>query len=133
MLKATLHFEPSWIENGELEICSVATAQQKGVWTNRLGRLKSDPSKLLALIASQSHGGEDFPIGKNGLDYIKAAQAKGRDAIVVMVRYESDGKLKYVTHRTIEEIEADLRSCRMLEGKWGFYWWWSLPVEVGEF
>src|SRR5262249_21718890 len=95
-------------------------------------RLESDPSKLGVLIAYQSHRGDDFPIGKNGIDYIKAAKSEGRckGAIVLLLRYGSgDGELEFIAAMTIEEVETALRNCRIYDGKWGKFWWLPTPVD----
>jgi hypothetical protein len=79
------------IASGELIVGTMAEAQAKSVFPNRLGWV-AERKDVGALIAFQSNG-EDVAVSKGGIDYLASAITAGRikEAFVLLLRRMDNG------------------------------------------
>jgi hypothetical protein len=115
----------SWvmaIDIDKLHICSPDEARLKGVFPNRLAWIEGEA--FGALVVYKGTRGNDFALGRNGLDYLAKAQSEGRikQALVLLMRPNA-GKGELLGTLTLEKINVAIASLSPLAGQWGEYWW----------
>ncbi len=105
----------------KLRVCPPDEARVKGVFPNRLAWIEGEPIGALVVYKGR---GNDFAVGRAGLDYLTKAQSEGRidKAFVLLMRPNSD-KGELLGTLTLEEVTVAVASLTSLSGQWGEYWW----------
>jgi|SRR5215831_4877951 len=110
----------------KLRVCPPDEAQVKDVFPNRLAWIEGET--LGALVVYQGRG-NDFALGRNGLDYLTKAQNEGRiDKGFVLLMRPNSSKGELLGTLTLDEVNVAVASLPSRSGQWGEYWW--LPATL---
>jgi len=88
--------------------------------------------KVGVLVVMQSQSGEDYPIARDGIRYLKAAQDKGTKVVQGYVVFATGDQAnpEYVCHDTVDNTLKQLNGEPPREGRMGPYWWMTGDMTV---
>ena len=127
----TTSFEPSTIADiGDAELLQDIFSNPRWIasnnrvsYPNLIYYCEKDGKKIGVVVAFRDANGQgnDFALGKSGLDYVLQAEAEHRldVAFVVLAQREADGSRKVIASKRAVEVYEPLRHIASIAGKLG--------------